>query len=127
SRRWRVRFPVRTRSTWPSVRTPSPRPSPARGEGDPSVLDYDVVIVGGGPAGLTAGLHLSQAGHRALLLEREFFGGNLKNVDVVEDYDELPAHMTGAQLAAEMTERAAASGLRLEQAEVTGLEVFSST
>ena len=91
------------------------------------MLDYDVVIVGGGPAGLTAGLHLSQAGHRALLLEREFFGGNLKNVDVVEDYDELPAHMTGAQLAAEMTERAAAGGLRLEQAEVTGLEVFSST
>jgi thioredoxin reductase (NADPH) len=91
------------------------------------VLDYDVIIVGGGPAGLTAGSHLSRAGHRALLLEREFYGGNLKNVDVVEEDDELPPGTAGAELAAQMAERAIASGLRLQQAEVTGLELFSST
>jgi thioredoxin reductase (NADPH) len=91
------------------------------------MFDHDVVIIGGGPAGLAAGLHLSRAGHRTLLLERELFGGNLKNVDLVEDYPHAPGGVAGAQLASEMAERARASGLQLREAEVTGIEAFSST
>jgi thioredoxin reductase (NADPH) len=85
-----------------------------------AVFDYDVVIIGGGPAGLTAGRRLSEAGRRTLLLERELFGGNLENVDEIEG-------TTGAQLAAELSERAAAAGLRMEEAEATSVEAFSST
>jgi len=48
-------------------------------------------------------------------------------VDLVEDYPPLPTGTSGAQLASEMAEQAAGSGLRLQQAEVNGIEAFSST
>ena len=67
------------------------------------------------------------AGHRTLVLEKELFGGNLKNVDLVEDWPEVPTGTSGAQLASRMAEEAAAAGVRLQEAEVTGIEAFSST
>ncbi|HZV50548.1 MAG TPA: NAD(P)/FAD-dependent oxidoreductase [Candidatus Dormibacteraeota bacterium] len=91
------------------------------------MLDYDVVIVGGGPAGLTAALDLSRAGHRTLLLERELFGGNLKHIETVDDVPGVGTGIPGAQLASELAERAAAGGVRLEEAEVTGIETYSGT
>jgi thioredoxin reductase (NADPH) len=91
------------------------------------LFDYDAIIVGGGPAGLTAGLELARAGHRALLLEKELFGGNLKNVDVLEDWPGSPAGIAGAQLANQLAEQAQANGLQLRNAAVTGVELFSST
>jgi thioredoxin reductase (NADPH) len=89
------------------------------------VPDYDVVIVGGGPAGLTAGLHLARAGRRALVLERDMFGGNLQHAARIDDYSAYPDGITGAQLAAEMIEQATSAGVTLEQAEVSALELFS--
>ncbi len=88
-------------------------------------MDYDVAIVGGGPAGLTAGLHLRRAGYRAIVLEKEMFGGALQHTDVLQDYPGFPDGITGAQLAAQMIEQATQNEVSLEQAEVSGIELFS--
>ena len=90
------------------------------------MFDWDVVIVGGGPAGLTAGLYLSRAGQRVILLEKENFGGRIKNVEWVENYPGFAAGVSGPQLASEMITQATKYGLKLEQAEVVGIELFSS-
>ena len=50
---------------------------------------YDVVITGGGSAGLTAGLYLSRAKRRTVVLEKETFGGQIKNVACIENYPAL--------------------------------------
>ena len=87
--------------------------------------DYDVVIVGAGPAGLTAALHLAQAGHPTIALERDMFGGNLQHTARIDDYSAYPDGITGANLAAKMIEQATSAGVVLEQAEVSGIELFS--
>jgi thioredoxin reductase (NADPH) len=88
------------------------------------MLDYDAVIIGGGPAGLTAGAAMSRAGCRTVLLERELFGGNLKNV---EQIDGAGGEVSGAQLASDLAAEASRSGLRLLEASAAGIEAFSST
>jgi thioredoxin reductase (NADPH) len=90
-------------------------------------FDYDVVIVGSGPAGLAAGVHLCRAGHRALVLEKELYGGNLQHTTQIDDYPGFPNGITGAQLAGEMLDQATASGVKLEQGEVSGVEIFSKS
>jgi thioredoxin reductase (NADPH) len=45
------------------------------------MFDYDVIIIGGGPAGLTAGIYLARGRYRVLLLEKDLFGGQLKNIE----------------------------------------------
>jgi len=91
------------------------------------MFDWDAVIVGGGPAGLTAGLYLARAKRRVLLLDKDTPGGYIRNVATIENYPGFAAGIGGARLAAEMVSQAKKYGLRTETAEVTGLEVFSGT
>lgn len=90
------------------------------------MFDYDAVIIGGGPAGLTAGIYLTRAGYRTLLLEKESFGGKLKNIEMIENYPGFSHGVPGADLASQIIEQAARFGLEMEIGEVTSVDAFSS-
>jgi thioredoxin reductase (NADPH) len=91
------------------------------------MFDWDAIIIGGGPACLTAGLYLSRANWRTLLIDKESFGGYIKNIETLENYPGFSEGVSGAQLASEMVEQATKYGLQMEQLEVTGIELFSSS
>jgi thioredoxin reductase (NADPH) len=76
-----------------------------------------VLIVGGGPAGLTAGLYAARANLNAVLLERLLPGGELLNTDLIEDYPGFVS-TTGRELAEKMEEHARKFGLEIEQGTV---------
>jgi thioredoxin reductase (NADPH) len=89
--------------------------------------DFDAIIIGGGPAGLTAGIYLARGKRRTLLIEKEGFGGNVKNIEMVENYPGFSPGVSGAHLAAEMFDQAMTQGLQTETGEVAGIELYSSS
>ncbi len=91
------------------------------------MFDWDAVIIGGGPAGLTAALYLCRAKRRTLLLEKDTAGGYIRNIELIENYPGFTDGVAGAQLASEMVKQAEKYGLQTELADVTGIEVFSGT
>jgi thioredoxin reductase (NADPH) len=88
--------------------------------------DWDAVIVGGGPAGLTAGLYLGRGNLRTVVLEKENIGGYIMNVEMVENYPGFAEGVIGSQLAMEMKNQAKKYGVKLERAEVTGIQSTSN-
>ncbi len=82
---------------------------------------YEVIIVGGGPAGLTAGLYASRAGLKALLVERGLFGGQIVNARHIENYPGFPEGISGIDLAALMQQQAIKYGLETMNAEVKAI------
>jgi thioredoxin reductase (NADPH) len=75
--------------------------------------EYDLIIIGGGPAGLTAGLYAARANMKAILLEQKDVGGEILNTELIEDYPGFES-VTGAELAAKMADHALKFGLRIE-------------
>jgi thioredoxin reductase (NADPH) len=61
--------------------------------------EYDVVILGGGPAGLTAGIYASRAKLKTLLIEKEIIGGEAASTALIENYPGFPEGIDGAELA----------------------------
>jgi len=82
---------------------------------------YEVVIVGGGPAGFTAGLYASRAGLKSLLVERGMFGGQMVNAALVENYPGFPEGISGSELGSLMHQQAVRYGLEVVTAEVTSV------
>jgi len=81
---------------------------------------YDVIIIGAGPAGLTAALYAGRARVKTVLLERGAPGGQLLNTDAIEDYPGFD-HITGVELAQRMADQVTKFGVDLETTGVTGI------
>ncbi|MCF8074554.1 MAG: thioredoxin-disulfide reductase [Desulfotignum sp.] len=83
-----------------------------------SAFDYDLVIIGAGPAGLTAGLYAARARLNVLLLEKAVPGGQIIVTDWIENYPGFPEGISGFDLAEKMKIQADAFGLKMDTAEV---------
>src|SRR4030088_1283979 len=78
--------------------------------------DYDVIIVGGGPAGLAAGLYTARMNLKAVLVDRGPLGGQLLNTELVEDYPGFET-ILGSELATKMGDHARKFGLEVRDFE----------
>lgn len=85
------------------------------------MADYDVIIIGGGTAGFSAGMYSSRLGMKTLLVERLIPGGQIINVERIEDYPGLPDGISGADFSSKVQEQAIASGTEFAMSEVMGL------
>lgn len=85
--------------------------------------EYDVVILGGGPAGLTAGLYAARSGFSTIILEKGFPGGQITSSSLVENYPGFKEGVSGMDLGMFMHAQAEKSGAETTMAEVTGLRV----
>ena len=90
-------------------------------------MDFDVIVVGGGPAGLTAATEVAKTGPRVLLLERESFGGRVMNTEWIEDWPQAGQRIEGPLLGSRLVEAAEAAGVKLELGEVVEVESYSSS
>lgn len=74
---------------------------------------YDVVIIGGGPAGLTAGLYTARSGRKTALIEMGLPGGQAARTDIIENYPGFPEGVSGAELMQKFLEQALRFNLEL--------------
>ncbi|MGI6685548.1 MAG: thioredoxin-disulfide reductase [Bacillota bacterium] len=88
-------------------------------------MGYDLIIVGGGPAGLTAGLYGARGGLKTLLLERSMPGGQAALTELIENYPGYPQGVGGPELMMSFMEQATRFGLEFRTEEVMRAD-FSS-
>ncbi len=88
--------------------------------------DYEIAIVGGGPAGLTAGLYAARAARQTVCFERKLAGGQIALTSLVENYPGFPDGINGFDLAELMERQAVMHGLDLRDETVQQIEPAGS-
>src|SRR4030042_261731 len=84
---------------------------------------YQLVIIGGGPAGLSAGIYAARSKLDTLLIEKSGLGGQILNAELVENYPGFPQGISGAELGSLLAQQASRYGLETAIAEVGGIEI----
>ncbi|MBE0447018.1 MAG: thioredoxin-disulfide reductase [Actinobacteria bacterium] len=84
--------------------------------------EYDVLIIGGGPAGLSAGLYAARSRLKVKLFEKELVGGQASITDLIENYPGFPDGISGFELTDKMREQAQRFGLEIDTTEVTSVD-----
>jgi thioredoxin reductase (NADPH) len=84
--------------------------------------NFDVIVIGGGPAGLTAGLYTSRDKLKSLVIEQGFFGGLISTAEWVENYPGFPDGISGMELGQKLYQQAAKFGIIALNAQVSGIE-----
>jgi len=82
---------------------------------------YDIVIIGGGPAGLTAGIYASRASLRTLLIEGASFVSQITVTDIIENYPGVPEGIGGFELIERFKKQAVQFGLEIASEDVVGI------
>ena len=90
------------------------------------MADYDVIIIGSGLAGLTAGLFAARYGLSTLILESNIPGGHLISIEKIEDFPGFPDGIAGYELCPTVQRQAADHGAEFQRAEVCSLEAKKS-
>ncbi len=83
---------------------------------------YDVIVIGGGPAGLTSGIYISRARLSTLLVEKLGIGGQVSITDRIENYPGFISGVSGPELVHNMEEQAKSFGTRIVFAEVARID-----
>ncbi len=86
--------------------------------------DYDLIIVGCGPAGLSAGLYAARSRLKTLLLGDVAAGGEMRGIEVIENYPGFPEGVTGAKLGLDMMKQAMKYGLEFKLSKAGGIKVM---
>jgi len=88
------------------------------------MADYQLIIVGGGPAGLTAGLYAARARLKVILLEKGVAGGQVLTTDWIDNYPGFPEGLSGFDLVEKITAQTARFDLEIRSgAEVASMEL----
>ena len=85
--------------------------------------EYDLVIVGAGAAGLTAGMYAARYGLRTAIIERTMGGSQIINAEKIENFPGLPHGVSGAELGSFLQEQATDAGAQIVMAEASGLKL----
>ena len=88
--------------------------------------EYDVIITGGGPAGLSAGIYTARARLTSLLIEKNVVGGLIADAELVENYPGFPEGISGYDLTQLMEQQAQIFGLETLTAEVNEIKLKDS-
>jgi thioredoxin reductase (NADPH) len=86
------------------------------------VTDYEIAVVGGGPAGLTAALFAARHGRSTILIDPLCMGGAILNTERIEDFPGFPEGVSGFELGPRLQEQATTAGAAVEPAEITSIE-----